>query len=208
VSKRSLAALVLAAAPCASGEIAVLANGQTFKIAGQRLQGETVWLSLKGGGEVGLPRGEVRGVVPDEVVEEVLGGLAPEAASLSDLDRLVRTAAARHGLEPALVRAVIAVESAFEPRAVSPKGAQGLMQLMPATARSLGVGDALDPAENVEGGTRHLGQLVDRYEGDLVRALAAYNAGEGAVARYRGVPPYRETRDYVKKVLARYREGR
>jgi soluble lytic murein transglycosylase-like protein len=96
------------------------------------------------------------------------------------------------------------VESAFQARAVSPKGASGLMQLMPATASSLGVQDALDPAENLDGGTRHLGSLLTLYGGDLRRALAAYNAGEGAVARHGGVPPYRETRAYVRKVLERY----
>ena len=101
--------------------------------------------------------------------------------------------------------AVVSVESGFRPQAVSPKGAQGLMQLMPKTASSLGVADAFDPAQNLDGGARHLGQLLTLYGGDLTRALAAYNAGEGAVDRHRGVPPYRETRAYVKKVLERYR---
>ncbi len=101
--------------------------------------------------------------------------------------------------------AVVSVESGFRPQAVSPKGAQGLMQLMPRTASSLGVADAFDPAQNLDGGTRHLGQLLTLYGGDLVRALAAYNAGEGAVVRHGGVPPYRETRAYVKKVLEQYR---
>ena len=104
--------------------------------------------------------------------------------------------------------AVVSVESGFRPDAVSRKGAQGLMQLMPGTARELGVKDAFDPAANLDGGTRYLNALLLQYKGDLKRALAAYNAGAGAVKRHGGVPPYRETRDYVQKVLERYKPAR
>ena len=100
------------------------------------------------------------------------------------------------------------VESAFRPEAVSSKGAQGLMQLMPGTAASLGVEDAFDPIQNLDGGVRHLGSLLTLYGGDVSRALAAYNAGEGAVARHGGIPPFKETREYVKKVLERYERAR
>jgi soluble lytic murein transglycosylase len=120
-------------------------------------------------------------------------------------DGLIGLTARQHQLQPALVKAVIAAESNFDPQAVSRKGAQGLMQLMPKTAAALGVEDPLRPIENVNGGSRYLRQMIDRY-GDLERALAAYNAGPSAVDRYGGIPPYPETRDYVRKVLTYYRQ--
>jgi len=119
----------------------------------------------------------------------------------SEYESLVVEHATREALRPELVRAVIQVESGFNPRALSPKGAMGLMQLMPATARELGVRDAWDPADNIRGGTAYLRQLLDRYDGNEELALAAYNAGASAVDRSGGrIPAYRETRDYVRKV--------
>ena len=119
-------------------------------------------------------------------------------------DGIVTLAARQNDVPVALVKAVIAAESAFDPAAISHKGAQGLMQLMPITAAELGVADPLRPDENVRGGVRYLRHLIDRY-GDLSLALAAYNAGPTAVDRYGGVPPYRETEAYVKRVLTYYR---
>lgn len=113
----------------------------------------------------------------------------------------IREAATRHGVPERLVSAVIGVESAFNPRAISRKGARGLMQLMPETASMLGVRNAFNPQENIDGGVRHLRGLIDRYANNLPLALAAYNAGEKAVAAYQGIPPYPETRDYVTRVL-------
>src|SRR5437867_10932641 len=113
----------------------------------------------------------------------------------------IRETAERHGVNPALVEAVIRVESAFNPWAVSPKGAQGLMQLMPRTAYALGVRDSFNPRQNIDGGVRHLRYLLDRYPGNVPSALAAYNAGEKAVDHYRGIPPYAETQQYVQKIL-------
>lgn len=120
-------------------------------------------------------------------------------------EKIVRSASDRYGVDPNLVRAMIKVESNFNPRAVSRKGARGLMQLMPETARRLDVGDIYDPTENINGGVRHLKLLLDRFGGNHRMALAAYNAGAKAVKRYRGVPPYSETREYVRLVLRYYR---
>ena len=199
--RRSLLALALLTLPGASAraEIALLSNGLTLKLEGHRVEEGLVVLMLKGGGEMSVPPATVRGFVPDEVLDEV--AVAPGG----DLREVAALAARRHGLAPELVIAVVSVESGFRPQAVSPKGAQGLMQLMPTTAESLGVEDAFDPEQNLDGGVRHLGQLLALYDGDVERALAAYNAGAGAVHRHHGVPPYRETRAYVRKVLERYR---
>jgi soluble lytic murein transglycosylase-like protein len=120
------------------------------------------------------------------------------------LDRIVREAAARHALNPALVKAVITTESGWNPHAVSSKGAMGLMQLIPGTAERFGVRNPYDPAQNIEGGTNYLRLLLDRYNGDLAKSLAAYNAGERAVDQSRGVPAYAETRRYVQKVTNTY----
>ena len=124
--------------------------------------------------------------------------------SMAAYDQLIARAARRHGLPPALVKAVVKAESNFQPHALSDKGAQGLMQLMPATAEDLGVDDPFRPEQNVAGGTRYLREMYDRF-GDWEHALAAYNAGPGAVDRYGGIPPYAETQQYVERVLHYYR---
>ena len=139
--------------------------------------------------------------VPDAPAFRTTRPAAPTAAP-DRFEPLVQEHATRQGLRPDLVRAVIQVESGFNPRATSPRGAMGLMQLMPATARDLGVRDPYDPSDNVRGGTAYLRQLLDRYQGNEELALAAYNAGFGAVDRHGGVPPFEETVDYVRKVGA------
>lgn len=141
-----------------------------------------------------------RGVAGSRAV--VQGGSRNRVKTQSlDLYALVRRTAVQFEVEPELIDAVIRQESAYNPYAVSHKGAKGLMQLMPATAERFGVKDVFDPAENVQGGVKYLRQLLDRYDGDRRLALAAYNAGEGAVDRYGGVPPYAETQDYVDRIV-------
>src|SRR5271170_7328296 len=157
--------------------------------------------STRGASALGSPTSGAsrsRSRLTTESAAEVLG------ADDGRLDRIVRDAAARHQVDPALVKAVISTESGWNPQAVSRKGAVGLMQLIPGTAQRFGVGNPFDPAQNVEAGTTYLKSLLDRYDGDLDKTLAAYNAGEGAVDRSGGVPAFRETRQYVQKVTDAY----
>jgi soluble lytic murein transglycosylase-like protein len=129
------------------------------------------------------------------------------AFTQQDIDAAIDAAAARHNVDPSLVRSVVKVESNFNPNAVSRKGAMGLMQLMPSTARSLNVSNPFDPAQNVDAGVRHLRKLLDSYGGNVPLSLAAYNAGSGAVARSAGIPHYRETQDYVRRITNLYNGG-
>jgi soluble lytic murein transglycosylase-like protein len=130
--------------------------------------------------------------------------LAPAPVPPDQIDALVNQNAATWQVDPSLVKAIIANESGFNANATSPVGAQGLMQLMPATAQGVGVKDSYDPAQNVAGGTRYLKGLLDRFHGDVKLAVAAYNAGPGAVEKYGDVPPYAETKNYVQNVLGSY----
>jgi soluble lytic murein transglycosylase-like protein len=134
---------------------------------------------------------------------ETLAGAASAATEAAlPYREMISRAATRYGIDPALITSVISVESRFDPRAVSPAGAKGLMQLMDATAQGLGVTDSFDPVQNVFGGAKLLRSLLDRYQGNLSLALAAYNAGPGAVDTYGGIPPYAETQQYVRRVTA------
>ena len=147
------------------------------------------------------PRYQRLGIAPPPAPAMAPPPSGPMSRSAPTIDSHIREAAYRYGVSEQLVTAVIRVESGFNPRAVSPKGARGLMQLMPATASQLGVRDVFDPVENIDGGVRHLRGLMERFENNLPLALAAYNAGEGAVAQYRGIPPYPETQQYVTRIL-------
>ena len=133
---------------------------------------------------------------------------APAMVAPEQIDKLVSANAATQGVDPALIKAIIANESGFNANATSNVGAQGLMQLMPGTASGLGVTNAYDPAQNVWGGTKYIKGLLERFNGDTKRAVAAYNAGPGAVEKYDGVPPYPETQNYVQNVLASYEKYR
>jgi soluble lytic murein transglycosylase-like protein len=128
----------------------------------------------------------------------------PAGADQGQIAAIIAREARRYGLDPALVTAMVEVESGFDVRAVSPKGAQGLMQIMPGTAQDLKLKDTFDAARNIEAGTRYMRSLLDRFGGDVKLALAAYNAGPGAVSRHGGVPPIPETRQYIEKVKAKY----
>ncbi len=140
-------------------------------------------------------------IMRETVVREPWEGSGPSRAKV---DRIIREKALKYGVDPALVAALIKAESDFDPSARSGTGARGLMQLMPETAREMGVADTSDPEENIDGGVRYLARLLRLFRADTRLAVAAYNAGEKAVLRYGAVPPFEETRDYVKKVLAYY----
>jgi soluble lytic murein transglycosylase-like protein len=200
----ALVGAVSVASP-ARADIVVLASGRTLSVRSHYFEGGQIVMELRGGGEIACDRSLIDRVEPDEVPypePEAEAEVMPAVpAPLSGPYREVIAAAAeRHGIEPILLESVIRVESNFARRARSRKGAKGLMQLMPRTARQYGLADPYDPAGNVDAGARHLRTLLDRFE--LPVALAAYNAGEGAVKRYGGVPPYRETRDYVARILS------
>lgn len=191
------------AAP-ASAEIVRLSSGRTLSVRSHRIDGDSILLVLRSGGEIACPRSFVSDIVPDEVPypDPVVQDEAPTVDVSGPFGEIIDSVSAEHGVDPRLVRAVIAVESNYRPSAISRKGAVGLMQLMPATARQYGA-DPFDPKANIEAGIKHLSALLDRFE--LSVALAAYNAGESAVERFGGIPPYRETREYVARILARLR---
>jgi soluble lytic murein transglycosylase-like protein len=203
-------ALCLTASACA-GEYVTFASGSRLRVDRHEAEGSKVRL-FADGAEVVLDASQVCGFEAEETAPPAAVPVAappivqpPAAATPSPTD-LADAAADKYGLPRQLVRSVMAAESAFNPQAVSPKGAVGLMQLMPATAKTLSA-DPYDPAQNVDAGARYLRDLLVQYDGHLWHALAAYNAGPGAVARYNGVPPYRETIDYVLRVDRNFRNA-
>lgn len=189
---------LMAALP-AKADYAVLRSGQRLHIAGWQNLGDKVRLDMKGG-SVTIDAAELERIEP----EDVFGESAKTEVDVPYGDQ-IQNAAQTYHLDPALVASVIAVESNFNARAVSNKSALGLMQLIPGTAAQMAVRNAFDPKENIEGGTRYLKQLLDRYGQNLTLALAAYNAGPGRVDFYRGIPPFAETHSYIDKVLTNLR---
>jgi len=197
---------IMAAAP-ARAELVFFQSGRAMSVRAIRSDGDEIVLQLRSGGDIHCDKSLIVKVEPDEVEypEEVLQAL-PMARTIFEpppipeqYRDLVTKTANKYGVEPSVVSALIQVESAYHSRAVSPKGARGLMQLMPATGRQYGALDLFDPKVNLEAGVQHLKKLLTRY--DLPLALAAYNAGEAAVDRFGGIPPFRETQDYVSRIL-------
>jgi soluble lytic murein transglycosylase-like protein len=199
--------------PAFGGEYVVFSSGLKLHADRHEQSGDLIRLYYNGG-VTELPAILISGfeedevVAPDPVAEVAPPVVKPETATpaASGPREMVRDAARRSGLPPEFVESVAQVESGFRPGAISPKGALGVMQLMPATAKTLGA-DPYDTAQNIDAGTRLLRELLLKYDGDVIKALAAYNAGEGAVDKYQGMPPYNETRWYVKKVIDAYQKS-
>lgn len=218
-----MALVVLTALPGLAGENAILANGFRIHADRHEVDGDMVKL-FAGGGFTELPSSQISGFELEEIVPPPASAVSVSAAEVVsvpvaprivpenqalDPQHLLAESAKRNNLPEALIRSVMRAESGFQPNALSPKGAIGLMQLMPGTAEQLHA-DPHDPKQNVEAGTAYLRALLVKYENNddqVARAVAAYNAGPAAVDRYNGVPPYRETRDYVIRVLTEYRKS-
>jgi soluble lytic murein transglycosylase-like protein len=204
VSAAAFLFLISVAAP-AHAELVFFSTGRTMSVKGHRVEGESLVLELRGGGEIVCESSIVAKFAPDEVpypepeVERAPPPV-PSVAVTEPYGDIIDRVAAEQNVPAKLVRAVIQVESAYNVRARSPKGAMGLMQLMPATAKQYAVADPYDPASNIEAGIKHLKSLLQRLP--VALALAAYNAGEAAVQRFNGIPPYPETRNYVSRILA------
>ena len=219
------AALAMNARAAAGAELAILNNGFSIRHEHRLVMGTTtrLYLSADNSSFTDVPTDDITGYEKDLSIQmQVVDAHAPavalpataksettkvpplKSAAAVPLNQVVDSASANYQLDPDLVNSVIHAESGFNAHAISPKGARGLMQLMPSTASQLGVNDAFDPQANVDGGSRYLRELLERYNFDLVKALAAYNAGPERVERYRGVPPFRETRAYVARIVHEY----
>ncbi len=222
-----LAILGMVPASSWAGQVVTLVNGSKLEVESYRMEGSRIVFSLAGGGELGISPQQVSGIVaavpaPASSAPAIAPISEPKTAAIPEsrpapsvpevrispwnpepgVRALIGEISIAVGVDAKLVEALVEAESKFDPYAVSRRGAMGLMQLMPATAHHYQVKDVFDPRQNLEGGMRHLKFLLERYD-DTALALAAYNAGEDVVDRYRGIPPYRETRGYVARILGR-----
>ncbi len=204
-----LALLLAVTPPEGAKAVVTFVDGRSLDVESVSVEGDVATLVLDGGSELHVPAARIESYrrstsSPTPVARPVRSAPNDSWTRLAGpYVETIRRAARRHGVDPALLTAMMEVESGFDPRAVSHKGAEGLLQLMPATARRFGVADSFDPDQNVDGGARYLDWLLERFAGDEQLALAGYNAGEAAVERYQGIPPYPETQQYVVKVLGR-----
>jgi hypothetical protein len=201
ICRCAVVGLLLCSASAARADYVVLRSGARLNVTGYEILGDRYRLHLKGG-VAEVPFADIVAIEPEEIFEP-----NPEPQPLSEatpFQKIIRAAAARHGMDADLIHCVVAVESNFNPKAVSPKNARGLMQLLPQTAAQYGVKDIFDPEENVNAGTRYLKELLEKYH-NLTLALAAYNAGPERVDQYgRRVPPYLETMKYVQRIAKSY----
>lgn len=196
-------ALALLATPALRAEYVVLRSGQRLVVTGYQLLGDKYRLQLNGG-FVEIPASEVLAIEPEEVFTPILAPVKPATLSNAQFGQFIQSASKRFNVDADLISSVISIESNFNPKAVSRRNARGLMQLIPGTASRLGVQNIFDPQQNINGGTQYLGELLHRYDNDLILALAAYNAGPERVQKYGRVPPFSETQSYVRRVKRTY----
>ena len=186
-----------------SAELIYFSSGRVMSVMGHWVEGDTIVLSLKGGGEVICDASLIDRIEletrPARVPAQNLEPAPKPPVPAKPYRKLVQSASERHGIDPVLLHAMIEVESSYRANATSPRGAMGLMQLMPATAAQYAVHDPFDPGANIDAGAQHMRELLNRF--DVRVALAAYNAGEGSVRKFRGIPPYPETHRYVTRIL-------
>ena len=192
--------MLLASCLPARADYVVLRSGARLNVTGYEILGDRYRLHIKGG-VAEVPVQDIVAIEPEEIFQPSTEPLTEK----TPFQKLIRDAAARYNLDPTLIHSVISIESNFDPKAVSRKNARGLMQLMPRTAELMGVKDSFDPAQNIDGGSHYLSDLLKKYGNDLTLALAAYNAGPDSVDKYgRRVPPYLETMKYVQRIAKTY----
>ena len=192
--------MLLASCVPVRADYVVLRSGARLNVTGYEILGDRYRLHIKGG-VAEVPVQDIVAIEPEEIFQPSTEPLTEK----TPFQKLIRDAAARYNLDPTLIHSVISIESNFDPKAVSRKNARGLMQLMPRTAELMGVKDSFDPAQNIDGGSHYLSDLLKKYGNDLTLALAAYNAGPDSVDKYgRRVPPYLETMKYVQRIAKTY----